>query len=273
MELPEVLARAGVVGDDVARDVLDPALVLSVLVRGPHDHDPVDHDRRRGRGRVADLERDPPVGIPGPAQVLPGAPSPRLVLERVDDAGPGEALERDRPPPVLERTAALGIERPEEARRADAEDHAPPVHLRVRDALPVVGAHRVLPPEGVRLAEAPEDRAGPGIDRDDAPAFAGDRVEHPVHIEGRGTRKEGPEALAAPAPLDPEPFEVGGVDLVERGVARVSGVTSDVAPLAPVGAVGGCLAPDRTGMARRERCGEGQGENGGKRGRREAAEP
>ena len=63
VELPEVLPRARVVREDVARNVLLPRVEPTREVRVADDHHAV-HDERRGRiGDVADRIRDPVVGV------------------------------------------------------------------------------------------------------------------------------------------------------------------------------------------------------------------
>src|SRR5690606_29991636 len=55
VELPEVLAGARVVGEDVTRYVLDAGLLVPLLGRVADDHDVVDDDRRRRVRDVAEL--------------------------------------------------------------------------------------------------------------------------------------------------------------------------------------------------------------------------
>ena len=237
VELPEVLAGAGVVAQDVARHVLDAGLVVALLGRVADDDDAVDDDRGRRAGDVAQLAGDAEVGVVGAVPAQPRPPVGDEVGEQVDHAGAREARQRHRRPPVLEGQPGLCVEGVEKEGGADRIDDAPAVDLAPGDALAVAVPHAAVEPGGVRLAERPEGLAARGVDGDDGAALAGHRVQGAVDVNGSRAghpKPRGPEVVAPPDPRHLEVVEVVGGDLVERGIAGVRGVAPDVAPLAGV---------------------------------------
>ena len=236
IELPHELTGARIVAEDVARDVLDPRLVVALLGGVAHHDDAVDDDRGRGVRDVAELPRDPEVRVVGtPVPLEPRPPVGDQVGEEIHDARLGESVERNARPPVLERPARLGIQGVEEEGGRDDVDDAPAVHLRVGDPLPVAVPHPAVEARRVRLAVRPDRLARRRLQRDDIPPLPRHGVEEPVHVDGRRAgdpEGEGPEVVAPPDPGDLEVLEVLRRDLVEPGVARVPRVPSDVSPLA-----------------------------------------
>ena len=117
VELPQVLAALGVVGEDVARDVLDARLVVALLVHVADDDDAVDDDRRRRGGEVAEFARDALVGVVLVARCQPRAPSPCTrsgSMSTTPLAGnPGSGT---RVPQFVQVLAGLGVERVQEER-------------------------------------------------------------------------------------------------------------------------------------------------------------
>ena len=123
----------------------------------------------------------------------------------------------------------------EEEAGGDDVDAPLAVHLRVGDTLPVVLAHRVRPPLGVRLAEGPERLAGRGVHRHDGPPVAGHAKELAFGVDRRGAHDRidvRPEVVTAPDPGHLEMLEVAAVDLVERGIAGAPLVGPPVSPAA-----------------------------------------
>ena len=94
VKLPGLLSPSGVVAHDVARDVLDPGLVIAGLVADEHDDHSVHDDWGRGGGDHAELPGNPMIGVIGPVPVQPGLPVPHEVGYQIDDPGLGEVLQR-----------------------------------------------------------------------------------------------------------------------------------------------------------------------------------
>ena len=239
VELPEVLPAPGVIREDVARDVLDARLVVALLVHVAHHHDAV-HDDGRRRGReVAQLTGNALLRVVLETRLRPGCPVLHEIGKHVDHAAPREAGHRHARAPVLEVLARLGVERVQEERGRRVVDDASSVHLRVRDPLPVVVAHAALVPRRVGLAVGPQRLSRCRVDGRDGAPLARHGEEDSIHVDRRRAEDvvdPGPEVVAAPDPRHLELLEIGGVDLVERQVPRVRGITADVAPLASRGA-------------------------------------
>ena len=225
VELPLVLAGPRVVGQDVARHVLDARLRVALLMGVAHHDRAVDDDWGRRVRDVADLHRDALVRVVLVAEVR----------QQVDDAGVGEALDRHRLAEAFKMLAGLRVERVQEEGGRDDVDDAAPVDLGVADALAVAGAHRLFPTPRVRLAVGPERLAGGRVDGRYGPPVAGDGVEDAVDVARRRARqvqRMRPEVVPPPDPRHLEVPEVVGVDLVERRVPRAPGVAALVAPFA-----------------------------------------
>ena len=235
VELPQRLAGARVVAEDVAGDVLDARLVVALLVDVADDDHAVDDDRRRRRGQVAEIARDAVVGVVLVFGLQPRLPVLHQVGQHVDDAAGRETRQRHPRAPVLEVLARLGVDGVQEERRRGVEDHLAAADLGEGHALAVVVAHAAFPARGVRLAVGPDRLAGAGIDRRHRAPLPGHGVEQAVDVERRGAEQRigrRAEVVAAPGPGHFQRLEVGGGDLVERRVARLPDVAADVVPLA-----------------------------------------
>ena len=222
VELPQELAGARVIGEDVARDVLLAGLVVALLGGVADDDHAVHHDRRGRAGDVALLERDAHVVVVLVAQVV----------EQVHGPGLGEALDVHRASEALDGLAGLGVERVQEERGRDHVDDVAAVDVGVGDALAVVLPHRVLPAEGFGLDPVPEHFAGGGIGGDHVALLAGDADQLAVDVDRRRARVNYRIRGAVPDPVHLELVEVAGVDLREFGVALAAGVSADVGPVA-----------------------------------------
>ena len=213
-------ARPDVVRPDVARMLL---LGVGMVVHdAAEDHDVLDHEGRRVAA-IAGLR----------------------VVGQVDQAAVAEAL--DQP-------AGRGIDR-HQVRRANREEAAVVAVGPVRDA-PVRRAARRLVREELGVLH-PEGLARAGVERfDEADAVRG--VEHAFYQDGRRAKlvrvaQVGPAGRergvdGPPPPRDLQVADGLGVDLIERGVARVARVAAVHAPLRAVGS-----------LLRRRRRGAGQG--------------
>ena len=190
---PERRSRSGVVAHDVARDVLNPRLVVAGLVADEdHDHS-VHDDRGRRGGDHAQLPRNPMVRVVGPVPVQPGLPVPHEVGYQIDDPGLGEILQRYPRAPVVQGSPRPGVQSPEEVRGRRDVDHAPSVNLRVGQALSEVGPRRAQVSHRLRLPERPE-RFASGAVRSrppgaaDRPPYTARRLRRPV-LTGPCTRR------------------------------------------------------------------------------------
>ena len=230
MELPLEVPRAGVVGQDVARDHLLPRLVVSLLGGVADDDHAVYDDGRRGRGDVPDLERHPLIRVVLLVQVLPRSPALDEVLHEVHRPGGRESRQRHGLAPVFERLSRVGVERVEEEPGTEDVDDAASIDLGVSDALAVRLSHRVLVPPGHGFGEAPQESSRGWVEGDDVPVLARHRDHLPVHVGRRGPRRARPEARSVPAPRDLEALEIGGIDLRRRRIAGVPGVAAQVGP-------------------------------------------
>ena len=231
VELPLQVSRASVVRHDVARDHLDPRLVVPLLGRVPDDHHIIDHDGRRRSRDIADLQRNALVGIVLLIQALPRFPALDQIREQVHAAGGREAINRHAFPPTFERLTGLGVQRvKEEARRRDVHD-APAIDLTVRDSLSVTGPHGVLPASRVRLGEAPQQLSSRWIEGNHMSTVSGDRDQLAIDISRRRAGRARTEALRLPLPQHFEILEVGRVDFGRRRVARVPRVPAEERPL------------------------------------------
>ena len=219
-ELPEELPGPRVVGEDVARHVFVPRLVVALLGGVADDDDAVDDDGRRRARDVALLERDAFVRIVRVTEVL----------QQIDRPGFRKSLQWHRATEALERLTRMRVERVQEERRRDDVHDVASADVGVGHALAVILPHRVFPAEGGRLPERPERFTGAGVHRDDVPAIACDRDEHPVDVNRDRPREHVAEALAVPLPRDFELVEVLRRDLIEPRVALVAGVAADRRP-------------------------------------------
>ena len=218
VELP--LERAGrrVESHDVARHVLDPGLAVAGLVPHQHDHHAVDDNGRRRSGDHAELSRDAVIGVVARSTVLPSSPVRHERWYQVEAPRIRKAIQRHRRPPVLEWSAGLGVERPQEERRTRDENHPAAVHLGVGDAFPVGLPGRAEMPDRLGLAKRPERLAGGELNRHHLSPRRGHSVEHAIDVD-RGRPVEvidiGTEIVAPPEPRHFEVTEVVAVDLVQ----------------------------------------------------------
>ena len=239
VELPEELAGGGVEAHDVAGDVLDAGLSVARLVPDEHDDHAVDHDGRGRAGDHAQLAGDAVARVVAGGAIQPASPVLDERRNQVEAAGLREAVERDRAAPVLQRTAGLGVERPEEEGGTGDEDHPAAVHLGVGHALAVGLPGRAQVADRLRLAEGPERLARARIDRHHLPARRGHGVDDAVDVDRRGAVEVvdiGPEVVPPPDPGHLQVGEVVAVDLVQGRRAGVPGVAAEVTPLAVLGA-------------------------------------
>ena len=203
VELPQRLAGARVVAEDVARDVLDPRLVVALLVDVADDDHAVDDDRRRRRGQVAEIARDAVVGVvlvfgcshgcqsftrSGSMSTTPlaGKPGSGTFVPQFSRCWPDLASIACR------KNAGRGV-----------EDHLAPADLGEGHALAVVVAHAAFPARRVRLAVGPDRLAGAGIDRRHRAPLPRHGVEQAVDVERRGAEQRigrRAEVVAAPGP-------------------------------------------------------------------------
>ena len=169
-----------------------------------------------------------------------------VVLLEIDDAVVAECRDAH---------AGLRVQRDQLVSRSDVENSllfaVGPVREAAAGQLPRSrGAARAF-----ALAVHPELFAGFRVERDDGPAAARGGIQHAVRHHRRrlehelGTRTE---VIGLEAPRDGELAEVGGVDLIERRVPGVSGISAVGAPLAVQRT---CLSADsnRAGTQRNDR--------------------
>ena len=203
---------------------------------------------------------------------------------RADGAG-----DRVDPPPVGDKRRRLqvdgavaaevgypraggGVERHQAEADGDVEDARVRAVGPVRESAARQAARRSGRPSPLVLAVHPEQLAGGGVESDDGPPGAAGGVEHAAGHQRRPRQLElgrRTEIVRSEAPGELQSAEVRGVDPVERGVARVSGVAAVARPLAlrrGQGAVRGLvdrrrLAVDRGGQdAERQQDGAGRAE-------------
>src|SRR5690606_23121783 len=113
-------------------------------------------------------------------RILPWSPAFDEVGEQVDRAGRGKAVDGNGPAPALEGLTRFRVERVQEEARCADEDDASTVQLGIRDALPVVVPHRVLPAGSLGLLEGPERCPRSGIERDHRPLRTGGSDQLPA---------------------------------------------------------------------------------------------
>ncbi len=240
VELPEVLPAPGVIGQDIAGDVLDAGLVVPLLVDVAHHDNAIHHDGGRRSREVPELAGDALLGIVRETGLRPGGPVLDEIRKHVDDPAPREAAQRHARPPVVEMLARLGVEGVQEERGRRVVDDPSPVHLAIGDALPVVVAHPPVVPRRVGLAVRPQRLPRRRVDRRDGAPLAGHREQDPIHIDWRRAEDVvhlGTKIVAPPHPRHLQLLEVAGIDLVQRRIPRMRGVAADIAPLAGRGAM------------------------------------
>ena len=235
VELPQELAGARVIGEDVAGDVFLPRLVVPLLGGVAHDDYTVDHNRRRGAGDVAPLERDPLVVV----VLVP------QIVEQIHGPGLREALDVHRAAEPLDGLAGVGVQGVQEERGRHHVDDVAPVDVGVGHALAVVLPHRILPAEGLGLHPVPQYLAAGRVGGDHVALLAGDADQLSVNVYGRRARVDVRIRGSIPDPIDFELLEVRGVDLGQLGVALAAGVAADVGPVT--------LGDDAAGRAVRSR--------------------
>ena len=205
-----------------------------------------DHEVRDDRRRDDDVARDDRRGR-DPHEVAAlvvrsAALGPRHALHQVDPAVVAE---------VADRLSGAGVD-PDQVRLArPPEDPGVVAVGPVGQTARPVPVRRVAPEVGLRVVH-PEGLAGAGVDRRRL-IEGGREVEHAVDHQRRRLQAQDRDrpvlvALAErldidplidrlPAPGDAEVFEVGGVDLVQRGVLGAAVVAGVAAPFAVDGAV------------------------------------
>ena len=211
VEDPEALAGLDVEAADVALRVRLAPRRVAGAVRGADDDDVARDDRAGVQSDLAGDRIDHLV----------------VVLLEIDDAVLSE---------VADRNAGLGVERDELVADGDEEDAFVAASVRpVRDA---ASRQRPRRRRGALVfvdAVHPQQLAGGGVDGDGVAPRSGGRIEHAVDHERRRLQIEvrpGAEDVGLEAPRDLQLAEVGGIDLIERRVARASEVASIGAPLA-----------------------------------------
>ena len=205
--------------------------------------DVVDDDGWRGAGDVAEFERHAFVGVVLLLPANPRIPVADQVFSQVDDARSGEAGQANLTAPVWQRLAGVGVQRDEEEPRRCDEDDTLAVDLRVRHALSVGGAHRILRAIGLGLDPIPEQLAAGRIDRHHVPPRPGDAQQLPADVTWSGAGRHGADDVdGAEFPGLLQRFEIGRRDLIERRVSGMTDVTAQSPPLAVLRA-----APSRLG--------------------------
>ena len=146
-----------------------------------------------------------------------------------------------RAPKSCERVAGLRVESDELIADGDVEDALVALAVGpVADApRPTVAATESIGAPAFLEPVHPQQLAGCGVDRDGVAVLAGCGVQHAVDHQRRGLQIEvGPlaEIVGLEAPGDLQRVEVGGVDLIERRVARRAKIAAPGPPLAVAGA-------------------------------------
>ncbi len=216
VEDPQALARADVERADVALVVPVRLGREPLAERGADEHHVLGHDRGRLQ---ADLARDE-------IDVL------IVVALEVDGAALAEGGDGD---------AGPGVEREQAVGGGDVEDPLLGAVRPVGEAAAGELARRVGGAGPLVLAVDPEQLTGAGVERDHRAARPRRGVEDAVHHErGPFELVLGPRAQAVglEAPGHLEVVEVGGVDLVQRGVAAAADVARVGGPLAVARALG-----------------------------------
>ena len=231
VKLPLQGACIGVVCQNVARDVLDARLQITLLGRVSDDHRSVDHDRRRGRRDISEFQRDSGVRVERPTRVLPWAPAVDDVSQHILTPRGREPLDGNGFSPVREGLAGYNVQGVKEETRSRDVGDSSPVTLAVRDTFTVGIPHGVLVPAGVRLGKAPEQLARRRVEPNHGATLPCDRDQLSVHIGWGRPRCARPKAGRVERPCNFEILEIRCVDLVGRRVTRVPRVTTEIGPL------------------------------------------